>query len=423
MRRGKGAGRTSAGASFEGRTRYTPGETAPGAVKPVITRSHSDGNCSITGGVVVRDPALPALRGRYVFGDFCRGVIQPHAERGARARCTTRKLHGRQPLLVRRGRARARLRRLARRAGLPARAAMSVRARRARHRALRAGTRARSRCRGPTPGSSAATRRGWSTRGRRIAAHVDAVAAEVAARGGAGGIALTHDHGDHSEGVLALPSGSAPRSARAATPRRALGDGDAFGPFEVLASPATPTTTSSFVAGRRLLHRRRRARRGQRVRRPGACASTSTALRRLRALALERHLPRPRRRRCGDPSGQARRVPRAPRRARAQAAGGAGGGRASEDELLDAAWADAPAALRPAAAITLARTWRSCGRRGLASARRAARGRARARPASGVVPEAAASSKIVAQRVADGADAAPRRARARSPRARARPRC
>jgi glucose/arabinose dehydrogenase len=61
---------------FEGRSRYTPGESAPGAIPPVIQRSHSNGNCSITGGVVVRDPVLSALRGRYVFGDFCRGVIE-----------------------------------------------------------------------------------------------------------------------------------------------------------------------------------------------------------------------------------------------------------------------------------------------------------------------------------------------------------
>ena len=33
---------------------------------------------------------------------------------------------------------------------------------------------------------------------------MDAVAAEVEARGGAGGIALTHDHEDHAEGVAAL---------------------------------------------------------------------------------------------------------------------------------------------------------------------------------------------------------------------------
>ena len=41
----------------------------------MITRTHQQGWCSITGGVVVRDPGLPALRGRYVFGDYCKGDI------------------------------------------------------------------------------------------------------------------------------------------------------------------------------------------------------------------------------------------------------------------------------------------------------------------------------------------------------------
>jgi glucose/arabinose dehydrogenase len=71
---------------FEGRRRYTPGESAPGHVRPVIQRFHSDGNCSITGGVVVRDPVLSALRGRYVFGDFCRGRIESARLVGGRAR-------------------------------------------------------------------------------------------------------------------------------------------------------------------------------------------------------------------------------------------------------------------------------------------------------------------------------------------------
>jgi glucose/arabinose dehydrogenase len=71
---------------FEGRRRYSPGESAPGAIPPVIQRFHSDGNCSITGGVVVRDPVLSALRGRYIFGDFCRGVIESARLRGAKAR-------------------------------------------------------------------------------------------------------------------------------------------------------------------------------------------------------------------------------------------------------------------------------------------------------------------------------------------------
>lgn len=35
--------------------------------------SHDAGNCSITGGYVVRDRALPDLYGRYLYADFCVG--------------------------------------------------------------------------------------------------------------------------------------------------------------------------------------------------------------------------------------------------------------------------------------------------------------------------------------------------------------
>ena len=31
--------------------------------------------CSVTGGVVVRDPELPAWRGVYLYGDYCSGEI------------------------------------------------------------------------------------------------------------------------------------------------------------------------------------------------------------------------------------------------------------------------------------------------------------------------------------------------------------
>jgi glucose/arabinose dehydrogenase len=71
---------------FEGRRRYSPGESAPGAIAPVIQRFHSAGNCSITGGVVVRDPVLSALRGRYIFGDLCRGRIESARLSGTKAR-------------------------------------------------------------------------------------------------------------------------------------------------------------------------------------------------------------------------------------------------------------------------------------------------------------------------------------------------
>jgi hypothetical protein len=70
----RGAGVNLGWRVFEGGDRYTAGERAPGAVAPDITRRHRDGWCSITGGLVVRDGI--ALRGRYLFGDFCAGDIQ-----------------------------------------------------------------------------------------------------------------------------------------------------------------------------------------------------------------------------------------------------------------------------------------------------------------------------------------------------------
>jgi glucose/arabinose dehydrogenase len=76
MKRGRARGANFGWRPFEGRARYAAGESAPGHVAPVIVRSHEDGNCSITGGIVVRDPALAGLNGRYVFGDFCRGRIE-----------------------------------------------------------------------------------------------------------------------------------------------------------------------------------------------------------------------------------------------------------------------------------------------------------------------------------------------------------
>jgi hypothetical protein len=61
--------------SFEGNDRYEAG-SAPGHVRPVITHTHGDGFCSITGGYVIRDRSLRGTRfyGRYVYGDLC----EPH---------------------------------------------------------------------------------------------------------------------------------------------------------------------------------------------------------------------------------------------------------------------------------------------------------------------------------------------------------
>ena len=86
VRRGAGRGANFGWRPFEGRSRYAPGESAPGAIPPVIVRSHANGNCSITGGVIVRDRALAGLYGRYVFGDFCKGRVESARLSPGRAR-------------------------------------------------------------------------------------------------------------------------------------------------------------------------------------------------------------------------------------------------------------------------------------------------------------------------------------------------
>jgi glucose/arabinose dehydrogenase len=86
VRRGRGEGANFGWRVWEGNSRFARGESAKGHVKPVITESHAAGNCSITGGYVVRDAALKGWTGRYVYGDFCRGVIRTAALRAKRVR-------------------------------------------------------------------------------------------------------------------------------------------------------------------------------------------------------------------------------------------------------------------------------------------------------------------------------------------------
>lgn len=50
------------------------GTAPPGLTDPVAVYSHAEG-CSVTGGVVVRDPSLPEWSGVYLYGDFCTGRV------------------------------------------------------------------------------------------------------------------------------------------------------------------------------------------------------------------------------------------------------------------------------------------------------------------------------------------------------------
>jgi glyoxylase-like metal-dependent hydrolase (beta-lactamase superfamily II) len=193
--------------------------------------------------------------------------------------------------------------------------------------------------------------------GPALDAHVAAVLAEVAARGGAGGIALTHDHADHSEAVGAVTAAtSAPVAAMAfAEASVRLTDGDAFGPFTAVATPGHAPDHLAFVAGRVCFT-------GDAVLGegsvfvapdPGALRDYLAALGRLRERDLDVLCP-------GhgppvlDPAAKldayvAHRLDRERRLVAALA-----DGLRSTDELLDRVWDDVPAALRPAATVTLA---------------------------------------------------------------------
>jgi glucose/arabinose dehydrogenase len=73
--KGQGRGANFGWSAFEGTERFNSDQHAPGAIPPVLTYGRDEG-CSVTGGYVVRDPDLPALAGRYLYGDFCAGQLR-----------------------------------------------------------------------------------------------------------------------------------------------------------------------------------------------------------------------------------------------------------------------------------------------------------------------------------------------------------
>jgi glucose/arabinose dehydrogenase len=84
VRAGEGRGANFGWSAFEGNSRFNQDQTAPGAIPPVLTYGHDQG-CSVTGGYVVRDRALPSLLGRYLYGDYCSGELRSFVPRPGRA--------------------------------------------------------------------------------------------------------------------------------------------------------------------------------------------------------------------------------------------------------------------------------------------------------------------------------------------------
>jgi glyoxylase-like metal-dependent hydrolase (beta-lactamase superfamily II) len=193
--------------------------------------------------------------------------------------------------------------------------------------------------------------------GPALADHARAVAAEIDRRGGLGGTALTHDHPDHAEAVPDIQARfpDAPVAASRGEVDVRLEPGSWFGPLEVMATPGHSTDHLAFAYGPVAFVGDTVLGQGSSliIPFPGALRAYLESLERLRVRGFEVLAPG-----HGPPvyDVQARldeyishRLDREQRLLAALERG-----RRSVDELLDDAWSDAPAALRPAAAATLA---------------------------------------------------------------------
>jgi glucose/arabinose dehydrogenase len=72
---------TAAGVNFgwpqyEGRLIFDQTRPGPARARPPLFVYGHDRGCAIIGGFVVRDPGLPKLAGRYLYADFCEGVLR-----------------------------------------------------------------------------------------------------------------------------------------------------------------------------------------------------------------------------------------------------------------------------------------------------------------------------------------------------------
>jgi glyoxylase-like metal-dependent hydrolase (beta-lactamase superfamily II) len=194
--------------------------------------------------------------------------------------------------------------------------------------------------------------------GPALDAHVAAVLAEASRRGGVGGIALTHDHGDHAGAADAVRAGARGVPVAAARWEGAdvrVGDGDVLGPLRVVATPGHATDHLAFVAGAVCFTGDAVLAQSSVFVAPdeGALRGYLAALERLRAMELALlctgHGPP-----VTDPAALLDRYLAHRRDRERRLVAALEDGLRTIDELLDRVWDDAPASLRLAAAATLA---------------------------------------------------------------------
>jgi glyoxylase-like metal-dependent hydrolase (beta-lactamase superfamily II) len=193
--------------------------------------------------------------------------------------------------------------------------------------------------------------------GPAIDAHLDAVTATVVGRGGAGGIAVTHRHSDHVEGLIALRErlGRPPVAAFRNPADVVLGDGDEFGPLRAHFVPGHAPDHLVYVAGPVCFTGDAVLGDGSVFVAPGAggLGAYLDGLRRLNELPLAvlcpGHGPE-----VWDPHGRLDGYVRHRMDRERRLVAALDDGLTGVDELLDVAWDDVPDALRPAAAVTLA---------------------------------------------------------------------
>ncbi len=194
--------------------------------------------------------------------------------------------------------------------------------------------------------------------GPLMEAHLERVLSDARDRGGIGGIALTHDHLDHAEAIPELRgrAGGVPvAAARYEGADVRLQDGERFGPLRAIATPGHAPDHLAYVAGGVCFS-------GDAVLGegsvfvwpdPGSLSSYLSALRRLRVMGLKvicpGHGPVVLDANAKLDEYVAHRLERERKLVEAL-----GAGLRSADELVDRVWSDAPAALRPAATVTLA---------------------------------------------------------------------